>query len=798
MTQRVAPEQPDLTRLLGGYRPKVGVADELFGADGAMRAVWRPLINHLARWTPEQAEENFGRGKSYLQDAGVYFRHYTNDPAPDRDWPLSSVPVLIHETEWATICDGLAQRAELLERVMADLYGPATLVRDGHLPAGLIARNPEWQRPLVGIRPASGRFLHVLSFEISRNPDGSWFVLGDRTQAPSGAGFALENRMATTRIFQDTLPRTNVHRLAGFFRAFRDALDNLPGSGNRRSAILTPGPGNASYFEHTFIARYLGLLLLEGEDMIVQDGVLKVRTVEGLEPLGTIWRRLDSGFADPLELLENSQLGTPGLVNALRLGNVNLINALGSGVLEMRALMAFLPKISQVLTGAPLKLPNIATWWCGQPAEREHVQQNADKMMIGGALDQDLPFDIGATTALGGKFRYSARASVDDWIRNEGDMLVGQEVVTLSTTPAWRNGRLAPRPMTVRVMAARTPAGWVFMPGGYARIGLSDDATALAMQRGGSVADVWVVSDTAVPKETLLDNGGLRTVRPEALPSRSAENLFWLGRYVERTEAAFRLVRAFHLRLSESGDPEDERLLQLAGFMDQIGIDPTRPLPPVLIQLLGWASNCAGKVRDRFSTDGWAALQDLAKTAGRMQDTVRPGDDAARAMSVLLRKITGFTGLVHENMYRFTGWQFLAFGRALERADATAAALIAFAAADAPMGAFDIMLELGDSVMSHRRRYHSGAKRETVLDLLALDPQNPRAILFQVNRMSGIARDLPQDQPEHRPSSVMRALLPLQSELTVAAPEDLSEEALVAVRTVLAQTSDLLSSVYLR
>ena len=788
----------NLPGLLSAYRPRPGVADELFDASGTMRPVWRPLIDHLAALSREQIDEHFARGTNYLRDAGVYFRQYSSTPAPEREWPLSPVPVIIHANEWAEICAGLAQRADLLERVMADLYGPATLVSGGHLPAELIARSQGWLRPLVGIRPASGHFLHFLSFEISRNPDGSWFVLGDRTQAPSGAGFALENRIATTRIFNDLYPRSNIHRLAGFFRSFREAMDTLPGIRNRRSAILTPGPNNASYFEHTYIARYLGLLLLEGEDMIVRDGQVMVRTVEGLQPLGAIWRRLDSEYLDPLELREDSQLGTPGLVNALRQGSINMINALGSGVLEMRAMMAFLPKISEVLTGEPLRLPNIATWWCGQPTERAYVQANTERMMIGGALDQDLPLDIGATTALGGEFRSGARDSIDSWIEAEGALLVGQELVTLSTAPAYHDGLLMPRPMTVRVTAARTAGGWVFMPGGYARFGSSDDATALAMQRGGSVADVWVVGDSPVSRETMLTGGGLHRVEPEALPSRAAENLYWLGRYVERAETAFRLVRAYHLRLAETGDAEDPRLALLAEFMDGVGIDAALTIPPGLVSSLEAARTCAGKVRDRFSVDGWSALQDLAKTVGQMTQTATPGDDCARAMGVLLRKITGFSGLVHENMYRFAGWRFLAFGRALERADALAAILAAFTDEDAPQGSTDIAIELGDSTMTHRRRYRGEATRETVLDLLACDALNPRSILFQLNEMAELAADLPDPARDGRLSAVSRMLLPMQALFAVHDPTDLTAKDLWLLRGELARTSDLLSSVYLR
>jgi uncharacterized circularly permuted ATP-grasp superfamily protein len=395
----------------------------------------------------------------------------------------------------------------------------------------------EWLRPLVGVRPRSGRFLHFIAFEIARGPDGQWWVLGDRVQAPSGAGFALENRVATTRVFADHYAQANIHRLAGFFRAFRDTMNDLRGDTESRVGILTPGRLNDTYFEHAYIARYLGFMLLEGEDLTVEDGQVMVRTIAGLEPVSVLWRRIDAAFADPLELNEQSRLGVPGLVEAIRRGQMAMVNALGSGILETRALLAFMPRIAQALLDEPLKLPNIATWWCGQEAERAHVRAHADRMMIGEALSTRMLFDSEDTTHLGATLEENA-IGVGDMLDQRDEMLVGQEAVTLSTAPVLVDGMLAPRPMSLRVFLARTPRGWRVMPGGYARIGRTQDATAIAMQRGGSVADVWVVSDKAVRNETLLPSPAApsRRIRQSALPSRAADNLYWMGRYVERAD----------------------------------------------------------------------------------------------------------------------------------------------------------------------------------------------------------------------------------------------------------------------
>ena len=789
-----------IARLLASYRPPAGASDELIDPDGAIRPVWRDFIGHLARLSPEEIARRFARGDQYLRDAGVFYRQYDASGANERAWPLSHVPVLIDEAETAALARGLVQRADLLEAVLADLYGPNRLVADGHLPPSLVAGNREWLRPLVGVRPRGDRFLHFVAFDIGRGPDGSWWVLGDRTQAPSGAGFALENRVATARVFTDLYAEAHVHRLAGFFRAFRAALEQLSAEREARIAILTPGPHNDTYFEHAYIARYLGFMLLEGEDLTVENGRVMVRTVAGLRPVSVLWRRLDAAFADPLELVSDSRLGTPGLVGALRQEAVTLVNALGSGIVETRALLAFLPRIAEALLGEPLLLPNIATWWCGQPAERAHVRANRERLMIGSALSTRLPFEHDATTLRARELRAEGSAAFDDWIEASGSGLVGQEAVMLSTTPAYVDGALVPRPMSLRVFLARTADGWEVMQGGFARIGNSLDPMAIAMQRGGAAADVWVVSERPVDGFSMLQPpvGGFARAAPGVLPSRAGDNLYWLGRYVERAEGIMRMARAYHVRLAETADPDSALARHLAGHLDDIGVGLERPIPEALTDVLVSAIVSAGNVRDRFSIDGWMALNDLSKTANRLAERVTAGDDAARALSVLLRKITGFSGLVHENMYRFTGWRFLSIGRSLERAMTMAGALAELADAAAPDGALDLAIEIGDSVMSHRRRYAVTTSRETVVDLLALDALNPRSVLYQLGELRDHIALLPEAVANGQMSPLSRRVLQVHTTLAVETPETVDAGLLRGLVGDIAGLSTLLSDTYLR
>ncbi|MEP6828067.1 MAG: circularly permuted type 2 ATP-grasp protein [Aestuariivirga sp.] len=792
--------QPDpVARLIADYRTSENVPDELIDENGVLRPVWTKLIEALANMSHAERSERFLRGSQYLRDAGVFYRSYSAQDLIERDWPLSHLPVLIQESEWKTISDGLAQRANLLEQVVADLYGENQLVANGHLPAAIVAGNTEWLRPLVGMKPRSGHFLHFLAFDIGRGPKGQWWVISDRTQAPSGAGFALENRIATARIYSEIFARNNVHRLAGFFRSFRDQLQSLRGDSGGRVGILTPGPMNDTYFEHAYIARYLGFMLLEGEDLTVRNDELMVRTVEGLKPIHVLWRRLDAAWADPLELDEKSRLGTPGLLGTVRSGNLALVNALGSGVVEARAFLAFLPRISEALTGQPLALPNVATWWCGQTKERQFVKDNLHRMIIGNAQATRSLFDLDDIAAIGGAFNRPVNQSVDAWIDEQASSLVGQETLTLSTTPAFDGNSLVSRPMSLRMFLARTTDGWRVMPGGFARIGRSNSSSALALQNGGSTADVWIVSDLPVATDTMIaaSNAPFSRQQPAMLPSRAADNLFWLGRYVERAEFTIRLLRAYHLRLAEIGSVDTPLLRLLAQFMKNNGTELSGVFPSSVATILGSASVAASQIRDRFSLDGWLALNDLSKTVMQMSKTARPGDDMARAMSVLLRKLSGLSGLVHENMYRFTGWRFFGIGRSLERAMAHAGFIAIFADKNAPEGSLDLAVEVADSTMSHRTRFAIETNRATVIDLLVLDPLNPRAIMCQLNDIRTHIEFLPLSDTAGSLSPLQRLMLQIHTRLAVHTPENLTTAALQELGDELVSLSNKLAADYL-
>lgn len=775
------------------YHPLPGMPDEMMAADGSLRPLWQGLAQILTTEPVASLKARRARAEQYLRDSGVFYRQYRVDGSDEWPWPLSAVPVLMDEVEWQQLAPGLLQRAELLERLMADLYGANAMVAAGHLPAELVAMNPEWLRPMVGVQPRSGHFLHFLSFEIGRGPQGAWWVLGDRAQAPSGAGYALENRVATSLAFSDLYSAGTTHRLAGFFRDFRAALMAQGACGEEgRAVILSPGPMNEAYFEHAYIARYLGMTLVEGEDLTVADGLLQIRTVAGPRPVDVLWRRLDGNYADPLELNPASRIGTPGLVSALRSGGLTMVNQLGSGVLEARAMMAFLPQLCQELLGQPLILPNIETLWLGDAAAQAALRAAPGNRLVSAALARGLPLD---PQEPGWQASSLVPAALAARLAMDGPQLVAQELVPLSSTPTLRHGKLVARPMTIRVYLARGPNGWQLMPGGFARIGASPDPHAMAMQQGGSTADVWVIGAGRVPPVSLLPPvaPSHHRLAQSALPARAADNLYWLGRYVERSEATMRLLRGLQSRRAEMGVAAQPLVTASRSLLQFYDVSPELAIPPGLLATLADAMASAGRVRDRFSPDAWSALADINKTAQLMAQHVAPGDAAARALSTLLRELAAISGLVHENMYRALGWRFLTLGRLQERAMGMSALLAVLADERQPEGALDLAVELGDAVLTHRRRYAGAPSRASVIDLLGLDPDNPRALRAQIDGLHAQISLLPLAHIGASPSPLLASVMRLQVDLATETPERLSTHALWSLRSRLAELSELLT-----
>ncbi|WP_316214666.1 circularly permuted type 2 ATP-grasp protein [Bradyrhizobium sp. SZCCHNR2035] len=806
------PASRRVAQWLRDYHPLPGIPDEFIAGDGRARPVWSRFIDSFAALAPADIERRFASADRHLREAGVTYR--APGEGTERLWPLSHLPLLIDEAEWAQLSAGIIQRAELLERILQDLYGEGRLVAEGAIPAAAVAGSSEYLRPIAGMKPPGGRFLGVYAADIGRGPDGRWWVLSDRTQAPSGAGYALENRLVLSRAFSSLYKSMNVARLAPFFEAFRDSLRASADRDEPRIGLLTPGAFSETYFEHATLARYLGFLLVEGDDLTVSGDRVHIRTVAGLKRVDVLLRRVDSNSLDPLELDAASRLGVPGLVDVLRKGGVVVANMPGSGVLEARALLGFLPSLCRRVLGEELKVPHIATWWCGQKAAREEVLARLDDFAIAGAYGRGVPGFATDGPVLPGELSAADRERLRAAIAERGVDYVGQEVVRLSTAPVWEQGKITPRPFVLRVFAAATADGWAIMPGGFCRIADKSDARAVTMGDGARAADVWVVADKAVAAHTLLPGSDSVHIRRIAgvLPSRAADNLFWLGRYLERAEATLRLIRALGAQQRDPGRGSPatlaaaeriRRLLLAWGAIAQgsRGQDPRAAAEALqaeaqfgsALSLLRAAQRTATSLRERLSPDAW---QVIAEMPTLLTQEIVDDDGLVSATEATLSALASFAGLAQENMNRAAGWRFLEIGRRVERGINTLRFARQFGYDEATPEDLDVLLTLVDCQITYRSRYLIGPLLAPIRDLVVLDPYNPRSVAFQVEALNEHIASLPVLKENGLIERPQRLAVSVQAALTTAEAAHLDTRIMFALEQDLLALSDAIGQHY--
>jgi len=782
MAARAGGATDRLSQWLGGYRPLPGVPDELFDADGRPREHWLGFLREFATYPDADSDGRFGMAARHIRDSGASYRIYGEET--ERSWPLDPLPLILPQAEWDQIVAGVTQRAELMEAILRDVYGEGRLVADGVLPAAVIAGSPDFLRTMRGVAPPAGRYLQMYAADLGRGPDGRWWVLDDRAQAPSGAGYALENRLVVSRAYPNLYNTLNVHRLAPFFDALRRGLAATADRSDPRICLLSPGPFSQTYFEQAHLARYLGFLLVEGDDLVARDGKVWVRTIAGLKRADVILRRVDADFLDPLELNAASRLGTPGMLEAIRAGGVTVLNMPGSGLVESRALMSFMPSLSERLLGEPLKLPNIATWWCGQPAEQALVEGRLDELAIAPAFQNAGLFPgprLAADLPDADKAMLRRRLS-----ERPGDF-VGQEIAQLSTMPVLRDGQLQAAPFTLRVYAAVTPEGVRILPGGFCRTSDRPDARVISMGEGARTADVWVIDDKPVERLTLIATADEVKVRRILghLPSRAADNLFWLGRYLERTEATLRLVRALCSSLMDSESSlhgRGQTFESLRGVLVDWGaLDaktrPARALDSArdalhdpnawgsVTYLVRSAKRTASGMRERLSADFWGLLVDLEGDLAGGANEINSEAQALEQVENALRHLAGLSGLAQENMNRVAGWRFLDMGRRIERGASTCQLARTLAHDAATIDDLDLLLDLNDSQITYRARYLVGLALNAVRDLVMLDPFNTRSAAFQIAALKDHLAVLPTLQEDGILEEPSRILLPLAAEL---------------------------------
>ena len=799
-----------LKDLLADYAVPTTRYDELLVAAGVPRAHWDAFLRALASRPSLEIGDTLSLMEREIRENGITYNVYADPKGADRPWEVDPLPLLLSADEWAGIEAGIAQRADLLNRVLGDIYGSQTLLRSGAIPAPVIFGHSGFLRPVQGIRPAGGVHLFQYAADLARAPDGSWWVVSDRTQAPSGAGYALENRLVVSRVFPQMFSDLNVQHLAAYFAALRDSLLRYapkpgPGDGAPLAVLLTPGPYNETYFEHALIARYLGFPLVEGSDLTVRSGCVWMKTVEGLKRVHAILRRQDDDYCDPLELRSDSALGVAGLTDCVRRGTVFVGNALGSGVIESGALLGYLPKLSEQLLGEPLKLPSVATWWLGEPAAFEDAWKRLDKVLI-----KPLERSAREPALFGADLTADERILLRARVAARPQRFVAQEWVQVSQAPVLERGqgagadvgserlasregseRLASRAVGLRVFAVATPDGYRVMPGGLTRVAVDGDSRVIAMQRGGRSKDTWVLSGAPVNAAFSLLSS---TVTPDALvgsrvnlPSRSAENLFWYGRYGERCDSAARTLRvAIAGVLDHHADPSDglDPAIVLAyrlGLIDEteetedarVALLRAATHPDeALSQRLRQLSRTAFNLRDRMSADNWRTLNQLAADPVFQRGAALP-----LALSWLDRAVTSMmtlSGFVLDGMTRSAGWRFLSIGRRIERLSHSCVAL-QVATTEGRTHGLDWLLDLTDSTGTFRSRYLVAPEWLPVLDMLLRDDTNPRAIAFQVKGLSEYIAKL--ELSHGRFASDV--LAPAQAALRDLTPADLHPESAV-------------------
>lgn len=729
------------------------------------RPHWAPFLDSLQRIGSDELARRWQRAERRIRENGVTYNVYTDPQGASRPWALDPVPFLIPAHEWRFIEAGIIQRARLLSVLLDDIYGPRRLIQNGDLPAALLFANPAFLRPLAGIPVPRHSALNLLGIDLARSPDGQWWVLADRTQAPSGSGYALENRTIVSDVLSDVFQSSNVRRLAPFFRARRDSLMALARSDNPQVVLLTPGPYNETYFEHSYLARYLGLHLVEGADLTVRDRRVFLKTVEGLRPVDVIARRVDGSFCDPLELRGDSFLGVAGLVDAIAAGNVVLANALGSGVIETSAIMPFLPGLSQKLLGEPLKLPSVATWWCGQDAALNWVLDHLNQIVVKPAFPARPMEPI-----FGAELAKAEKQKIIDQLRARPWEYVGQEQVALSTAPVWDRGRMFSRSLVLRTYVLNTGAEWIAMPGGLVRVA-GEEGPVVSMQRGGHSKDAWVLWDQPVDTFSMLRPRNQPVeLRPAAvdLPSRTADNLFWLGRYAERSECIARLLRCMMSRVRRVSGPELPCLFRLHRCLDSrysslpknraaterdlenelVSLLSDAKRPDSLVSTLAELQRVGGQVRERLSTD-FARLISQAAESARTEEYMLFAEYIA-VLTGCLELLSAIAGMERENITRGPGWLFLSLGRRLERAMYSVAQLREITA---PLNAdswplLEYLLEVADSSMTYRSRYFTTLQPVPVLDVLMADKANPRSLEFQLSHLADLYGKLPRHVPE--------------------------------------------------
>ncbi len=752
--------------------------NELLDGNGKPRPHWQALVDTLANEDPAEMRKRTEAVQRQVRENGVTYNVYADTHGLQRPWDLDVLPFIIPHQEWDQIAAAVAQRATLLNKILIDIYDEESILKQGLLPAALIHGHAGFLRPCHGIKHYDDIALHSYAVDIARSPNGKWWVVSDRTQAPTGAGYALENRTVISSAFPDLFRDLNTQRLSGFFSSMRDSLSHWGRLCAQKQSqhhaeiaplslgeqplvvILTPGPYNETYHEQSFLAGYLGFPLVQGNDLTVRNGVVWLKTISGLKPVHVILRRIDDDYCDPLEFIASSLLGVAGLTEVARQGKVVVANALGSNLLQSGALLGFLPNLCKKLLGETLRMPSVATWWCGESNALEYVITHLDDLVIKPAFPQMQDYPV-----FGEDLNQQQRQELINKLRSNPQNYIAQEQVEISQAPAMLNGGdFSSRAIGLRVYAFATPNGYAVMPGGLARVAAGKDSRVITMQRGGTSKDTWVTSPYTQSTESLLrrTTSSKDLVRGNTyLSSRMVENLFWYGRYtIRNTQMAILLKTAmrFHLDYStENRAIEWPTIYNLCVWYELMPMDEQyaklhkRELPlnlsddeieELLIKAVFANNNNslsssvqqffqqAFNLRERLSLDHWRTINRLSQQFinTNQQPTIQ---EALTHVDAAINSFVAITGFALDWMTRDQGWRFMSIGRRIERLQFLCVILQQALVMPAESN-LDWLLQVSNNIVTYRARYSAQPEWLPVLDLVLMDEHNPNAMIFQL------------------------------------------------------------------
>jgi uncharacterized circularly permuted ATP-grasp superfamily protein/uncharacterized alpha-E superfamily protein len=746
--------------------------DELASGNGSIAPQWQKLAKYYDKIGSERMEQSYQEVGRQLRENGVTYNVYGDPEGMNRPWNLDPIPMVFSSENWAVIEQGLKQRSHLLNHILSDIYGSRTLIKEGHIPFELIYNHHGFLRQADKIKLDGSQQLIQYSADLARGPNGKMWVLHDRTDAPSGAGYTFENRAAMTRVFPEIIRENQVRKISSYYQTLKHTLMHLTSKNqeNPRIVLLSPGPTNETYFEHAYVASFMGFTLALGEDLTVSDGYVWLKTIKGLEKVDVIIRRVDDVFCDPLEFRNDSHLGVVGLMEAVRQKKVIVINPLGCRILENPGLMAFLPKLCRHILGEDLILPSVATWWCGHEKELIYVLENIDKLII-----RKIYRDGINKSVYGGDLTIQQKAELVAKIKQTPYLYVGQEMVDFSTTPSWIDQNLVARNAVFRsyVVADTVNQDYTVMPGGLSRSSPDKGVFIVSNQSGGISKDTWVLgkgSDTVVSDRFIQLKTQL--VSKTVLPSRTGENLFWLGRYLERSAYTVRLMRMVLLAYNESDvdvhsskDPALSTLLKsltnltgtTPGFNKKsIMANPEKELMALALDTSKMGSLAQSiqsfvrngySVRDRLSLDTWRIMDGISEELNTMRKSSKNLTQVFQGLDNMVIRLMAFYGLNIDNMTRESTWYLLNVGRFVEAAinncTVLASMLTRTFGSEIDKSLMEDTLRCNESLVTYRYKYRSNLELTGVLSLLILNESNPRSLVYQIVKIDEHLINLP-------------------------------------------------------